>query len=284
MPWVCLAQNRVRSPAAMPARYSGCRCFWHSPRRRLRRRRCRRRRTSSSQPMASAKDGLFRRPATLPAPARACVTRATSVARRRSCSTRPTIVRPAAQPSSRRPTSSPTRPSAPPLTVAPQQLACTNSTQTPLPHPTCLPTPCPVLTHAAPLHGRLVALPVRGRLPGCQPHLRLRRVLRLQQQLGQPRHLHARRLLADWLRKLEQTLLHAHLCVAPSHSPAAAAATDAAAVASCSPSTAAQGVRVPNCGVGHVRLGGRRVHFFEPGRVHRRRRGALHRVEMEHGL
>ena len=108
---------------------------------------------------------------------------------------------------------------------------------------------------------------------------------RLQQQQREHRlQLVPGRLLSNRLRNVEPPLLHAHLCVAPSHSPAAAAATDAAAIASRSPSTAAQGVRVRNRAVGHVRLGGRRVHSFEPGRVHRRRRGALHRVDMEHGV
>ena len=108
---------------------------------------------------------------------------------------------------------------------------------------------------------------------------------RLQQQQREPwLQLVPGRLFADRLRNVEPPLLHAHLCVAPSHSPAAAAATDAAAIAALSPSTAAQGLRVPNRAVGHVRVGGRRDHSFGPGRVHGRRRGALHRMDMELGV
>ena len=158
-------------------------------------------------------------------------------------------------------------------TPAPQRPS-TISPQTMRPKSRCSPPFC-----------RLDALPGPIGLHFCQTNLWAIARERLQQQQREPWLQHVPgRLLADRLRNVEPPLLHAHLCVAPAHSPAAAAATDAAAIASCSPSTAAQGVRVPNCAVGHVRVGGRRVHSFGPGRVHRRRRGALHRVEMEHGV
>ena len=88
------------------------------------------------------------------------------------------------------------------------------------------------------------------------------------------------RLLADWLRVVGRPLLHAHLRVAA----AVGALRGSVAAAAAAAAVRSTDVLVPDRAVGHVCLGGRRGHLFQSGRLHRRRRGALHLVDVEPGV